>query len=156
MPSVHCAWALWCTCALVPRVKHTWAKVLAILYPVGTVTSITLTANHYLLDAVGGFIVLGAGYLIARLFTRAGRRARRPTRTRRPNPSHHHRPRHPSPSPSDPTRPVYLDHVAFATRDAAEPLRMLVGELGGTVLIGGDCDRVPLDAGLPRRRPTAA
>jgi hypothetical protein len=74
MPSVHCAWALWCTCALVPRVKHTWAKVLAILYPVGTVTSITLTANHYLLDAVGGFIVLGAGYVIARLFTRAGRR----------------------------------------------------------------------------------
>ena len=75
MPSVHCAWALWCTCALVPRVKHTWAKVLAILYPMGTVTAIVLTANHYLLDAVGGFIVLGAGYLIARLFTRAGRRA---------------------------------------------------------------------------------
>jgi hypothetical protein len=74
MPSVHCAWALWCTCALVPRLKHTWAKVLAILYPVGTVTSIVLTANHYLLDAVGGFIVLGLGYVIARLFTRAGRR----------------------------------------------------------------------------------
>lgn len=33
---------------------------------------------------------------------------------------------------------MYLDHVAFATRDAAEPLRMLVGELGGTVLNGGD------------------
>jgi catechol 2,3-dioxygenase-like lactoylglutathione lyase family enzyme len=33
---------------------------------------------------------------------------------------------------------VYLDHVAFATRDAAEPLRTLVGELGGTVLTGGD------------------
>jgi catechol 2,3-dioxygenase-like lactoylglutathione lyase family enzyme len=33
---------------------------------------------------------------------------------------------------------VYLDHVAFATRDAAEPLRLLVGELGGTVLNGGN------------------
>jgi PAP2 superfamily protein len=75
MPSVHCAWALWCTCALVPRVKHTWAKVLAILYPVGTVTSIVLTANHYFLDAVGGFIVLGVGYVAARTFTRAGRRS---------------------------------------------------------------------------------
>src|SRR5690606_10905096 len=74
MPSVHCAWALWCTCALVPRVKSTWAKVLAILYPVGTVTTIVLTANHYFLDAVGGFLVLGVGYLLARLFTRAGRR----------------------------------------------------------------------------------
>ena len=29
MPSVHCAWALWCACALVPRLKHVWAKVLA-------------------------------------------------------------------------------------------------------------------------------
>ncbi len=33
---------------------------------------------------------------------------------------------------------MYLDHVAFATRDAADPLRTLVGELGGTVLNGGD------------------
>jgi hypothetical protein len=74
MPSVHCVWALWCTCVLVPRVKHNWAKALAILYPVGTVTSIVLTANHFVLDAVGGFIVLGIAYLAARLFTRAGRR----------------------------------------------------------------------------------
>jgi catechol 2,3-dioxygenase-like lactoylglutathione lyase family enzyme len=33
---------------------------------------------------------------------------------------------------------VYLDHVAFATRDASDPLRTLVGDLGGTVLSGGD------------------
>ena len=33
MPSVHCAWALWCACALVPRLKHTWAKVLAVDLP---------------------------------------------------------------------------------------------------------------------------
>jgi len=73
MPSVHCAWALWCACALVPRVRHTWAKVLAVLYPVCTVTAIVLTGNHYFLDAVGGFTVLGIGYLLARAFTRAGR-----------------------------------------------------------------------------------
>jgi hypothetical protein len=73
MPSVHCAWALWCACALVPRLRHTWAKVLAALYPVSTVTVIVVTANHYFLDAVGGFFVLGVGYVLARLFTRAGR-----------------------------------------------------------------------------------
>jgi len=77
MPSVHCAWALWCAVCLVPRLKHTWAKVLAVLYPVCTVTAIVLTANHYFLDAVGGFLVLGIGFLIARLFTRAGRGAPR-------------------------------------------------------------------------------
>lgn len=32
---------------------------------------------------------------------------------------------------------MYLDHVAIATRDVAEPLAILVGELGGTVLSGG-------------------
>jgi hypothetical protein len=74
MPSVHCAWALWCACALVPRLRHRWAKVLAGLYPVGTVTAIVLTGNHYFLDAVGGFTALGLGYVVARTFTRAGRR----------------------------------------------------------------------------------
>jgi PAP2 superfamily len=73
MPSVHCAWALWCACALVPRVKHVWAKVLAAIYPVMTVTVIVVTANHYFLDAVGGFFVFGVGYVLARIFTHAGR-----------------------------------------------------------------------------------
>jgi hypothetical protein len=73
MPSVHCAWALWCACALVPRLKHLWAKILAGIYPITTVTVIVVTANHYFLDAVGGFFVFGCGYLLARLFTRAGR-----------------------------------------------------------------------------------
>lgn len=73
MPSVHAAWALWCACALVPRVKHTWAKVLAAIYPAFTVAIIVLTANHYFLDAVGGFTIFGIGYVGARMFTRAGR-----------------------------------------------------------------------------------
>ena len=76
MPSVHCAWALWCACVLVPRVRRHWAKVLAALYPALTVAAIVLTGNHYLLDAVGGFAVLGIGYAIARTFTRAGRGVR--------------------------------------------------------------------------------
>jgi hypothetical protein len=72
MPSVHCAWALWCALILVPRLKPRWAKILAGLYPVMTVIVIVLTANHYILDAVGGFAALGLGYLIARKVTRAG------------------------------------------------------------------------------------
>jgi hypothetical protein len=73
MPSVHCAWALWCACALIPRVKHTWAKVLAGLYPTMTVAVIVITANHFFLDAVGGFAIFGIGYVGARLLTRSGR-----------------------------------------------------------------------------------
>ena len=74
MPSVHCAWALFCACALVPRLKHRWAKVLAGIYPVFTVTAIVVTANHYIVDAFAGFTALGIGYLVSRICTRAGRR----------------------------------------------------------------------------------
>jgi hypothetical protein len=49
------------------------AKALAVVYPVTTVTVIVVTANHYFLDAVGGFFVFGVGYVAARIFTRAGR-----------------------------------------------------------------------------------
>jgi hypothetical protein len=73
MPSVHCAWALWCACALIPRLKRTWAKWLAGIYPAITVIAIVLTANHYFLDAVAGYIVLGVAAVLARAFTRAGR-----------------------------------------------------------------------------------
>jgi PAP2 superfamily len=73
MPSVHCCWALWCACALVPRVKSLWAKVLASCYPAMTVGVIVVTANHYFLDAVGGFMIFGIGYAAARIVTRSGR-----------------------------------------------------------------------------------
>lgn len=76
MPSVHCAWAMWCACVLVPRLRQRWAKLLAAAYPVLTVTAIVLTANHYVLDAIGGFAVLLLGFLASRRFTRAGRGAR--------------------------------------------------------------------------------
>ena len=39
----------------------------------GTVIAIVLTANHFVLDALGGWIILALGYLLARTFTRAGR-----------------------------------------------------------------------------------
>jgi PAP2 superfamily len=73
MPSVHCAWAAWCTLVFYPRVKHTWQKVLAVAYPVFTIIVIVLTGNHYVIDAVGGFFVLAVGFAFSRLVTRAGR-----------------------------------------------------------------------------------
>lgn len=75
MPSVHCCWALWCTCALRPRLKHSATRLLITLYPIATVTVIVLTANHYFIDAVGGFTILSIGYLISHRATRAGRQS---------------------------------------------------------------------------------
>jgi len=76
MPSLHVAWALWCSCALVPRLRPRWAKVLAALYPLVTVLAVVVTANHYLLDAVAGAATLGAGYLVGRRITEVADRRR--------------------------------------------------------------------------------
>jgi hypothetical protein len=64
MPSLHCAWATWSSIVLWPMVRRPWAKALVIAYPLLTVFCIVVTANHYLLDAVGGLVVLGAGYVL--------------------------------------------------------------------------------------------
>ena len=73
MPSLHCGWALWACAVFYPRVKSWWAKTLALLFPVATISVVMLTANHYWLDAVGGAIIFLVGYTAARLATRAGR-----------------------------------------------------------------------------------
>jgi PAP2 superfamily len=78
MPSLHIAWSLWCACVLLPRLRPTWAKALAALYPFVTLLAIVVTANHYFLDAVGGAAVLAVGFLIGRGITRICDRHRRP------------------------------------------------------------------------------
>ena len=75
MPSLHCAWAFWGITVFLPRVRSWWAKSLAVLYPFMTVFVVVITANHYFLDAVGGLVIFGVGYGLARVFTRAGRGA---------------------------------------------------------------------------------
>ncbi len=64
MPSLHFAWALWCACVLVPAFRSRWAKVLAVAYPACTLFAVVVTANHFVLDAVGGAIALGVGAAI--------------------------------------------------------------------------------------------
>ena len=54
MPSLHIGWSTWCALVLVPRVRHTWTKVLVALYPVITFFCILVTGNHYWVDAVAG------------------------------------------------------------------------------------------------------
>jgi hypothetical protein len=73
MPSVHIAWATWCALAMVPRLKSTRAKIIAGSYPFVTLVVIVITANHYVLDAVGGVLILGVGWVVAHKLTRAGR-----------------------------------------------------------------------------------
>jgi hypothetical protein len=75
MPSVHIAWATWCALAMVPRMKTPIRKILAACYPVLTLVVIVITANHYVIDAVGGLAILAVGWILGNRFTRAGRPA---------------------------------------------------------------------------------
>jgi PAP2 superfamily len=63
MPSLHIAWATWSALALWPLVRRRWARALLVIYPFATFFCIVVTANHYWLDAVGGLVILGAGFL---------------------------------------------------------------------------------------------
>lgn len=74
MPSLHFGWSLWCGVVIVILAPKVWMKVLGALHPTITVMTIVGTANHWVLDAVGGAMVVGAGFGIGYLL--AGPRAR--------------------------------------------------------------------------------
>ncbi len=66
MPSLHVGWAVWCGIVVAGNTRRTWVRVLAVAYPVLIVFVVLSTANHYLLDAACGLLVLAAGYAAAR------------------------------------------------------------------------------------------
>ena len=70
MPSLHFAWSSWCALVLGPAVKRRWLKVLIYAYPVVTLFCIVVTGNHYILDAVGGAVILAAGFGLGWILTR--------------------------------------------------------------------------------------
>ncbi|WP_171112113.1 MULTISPECIES: bifunctional glycosyltransferase 87/phosphatase PAP2 family protein [Streptomyces] len=74
MPSLHFGWSLWCGVVIAIVAPKGWMKALGLLHPTLTVTAIVVTGNHWVLDAVGGALVVGAGFGLAYLFQ--GPRAR--------------------------------------------------------------------------------
>jgi hypothetical protein len=65
MPSLHVGWSLWCGLMLWRYGRTRLVRVLGLLYPVLTSFVVMGTANHYLLDAAAGVVVMGIGYLLA-------------------------------------------------------------------------------------------
>ncbi len=62
MPSFHVGWSTWAVIAIWPLVRRRWTKALLVSYPLLILFCITVTANHWLLDAVGGWAVLALSY----------------------------------------------------------------------------------------------
>ncbi|MFN2608592.1 MAG: phosphatase PAP2 family protein [Acidimicrobiales bacterium] len=64
MPSLHIGWSSWSVVALLPALRRRWAKALLVAYPVVTLLVVMATANHYLVDGVGGLAVMAAGFAL--------------------------------------------------------------------------------------------
>jgi len=58
MPSLHIAWAVWCTLVVWQLSRRLWVRGVAFLYPFLTAFAVLATGNHYLLDIVGGLVVI--------------------------------------------------------------------------------------------------
>jgi hypothetical protein len=56
MPSLHIAWAVWCTIGFWRAFQRRWARVLAVCYPCLTALAVLSTGNHFLLDALAGLL----------------------------------------------------------------------------------------------------
>ncbi|MGW0958878.1 bifunctional glycosyltransferase 87/phosphatase PAP2 family protein [Streptomyces gelaticus] len=76
MPSLHFGWSLWCGVIAVMLAPKAWMKALGLLHPLFTVFAIIATANHWVLDAVGGAVVVALGFGLTHVL--AGPRRLRP------------------------------------------------------------------------------
>jgi len=65
MPSLHMAWAAWCTLALWRSSRRTAVRAVALAYPCLTALAVLATGNHFLLDIVGGLITLAIAVALA-------------------------------------------------------------------------------------------
>jgi hypothetical protein len=62
MPSLHIGYALFASLSIYLLTTNRLARVLAVVYPVVVLAAVIITGNHYVLDLVGGAIVLGVAF----------------------------------------------------------------------------------------------
>jgi uncharacterized membrane protein YbhN (UPF0104 family) len=65
MPSLHLGWSLWCAWALSETLTGRWARWGVYAYPAATALVVMGTGNHFVVDLIGGSVVMVLGGLIA-------------------------------------------------------------------------------------------
>jgi diacylglycerol O-acyltransferase len=70
MPSLHIAWALWVTVVLAGVSTARWVQGLSVVHVLLTTYVIMATANHYLLDAAGGAVLVALTMTVMALHSR--------------------------------------------------------------------------------------
>jgi hypothetical protein len=67
MPSLHIAWAVWCTLVLWRLSARVWVRMLALIYPCLTTFAVLATGNHYLLDVFAGVATFAVAVVLVRV-----------------------------------------------------------------------------------------
>jgi hypothetical protein len=78
MPSLHIAWAAWCSLAVWRLSKRRWLRVTAVAYPCITSFAVLATANHFVLDIFAGLATLALALALLALAERVRLPARAP------------------------------------------------------------------------------
>ena len=66
MPSLHFSWTVMLG-ILFLRTPNKWVRILGVIYPTMTLFAITITANHYIMDAIGGGLLITASFATVEL-----------------------------------------------------------------------------------------
>jgi hypothetical protein len=70
MPSLHIAWAVWCTVALWRSSARAWVRLAAVCYPCVTAAAVLLTGNHFVLDILAGLVVMAIAFALVEFGSR--------------------------------------------------------------------------------------
>lgn len=63
-PSLHAGWALWVALVVTRELSSWWWRSLAWAYALGTAVVVVGTGNHWVVDVVGGWVVVLAGWAL--------------------------------------------------------------------------------------------
>jgi hypothetical protein len=70
MPSLHVAWALFASLAAWSLIARRWLRYSLLVYPVVMFGVVVITGNHWILDAVAGYLTVAAAYAVVRCIER--------------------------------------------------------------------------------------
>jgi hypothetical protein len=80
MPSLHMAWAVWCSVVIWRLSARPSVRVLALLYPCLTALAVLSTGNHFLADVLAGVATAALAVALVEALTRRYRARRFPLR----------------------------------------------------------------------------
>ncbi|MGA2165722.1 MAG: phosphatase PAP2 family protein [Solirubrobacteraceae bacterium] len=82
LPSLHMAWAVWCSLVMWSMSERLWVRCVAVLYPCITCLAVLATGNHYLFDVFAGVATTALAVVLVRALEAAwrSRTALRPAR----------------------------------------------------------------------------